>query len=136
MPATNIAVLYWTGSTIMWGKVVADTDAEIAAVQAFYQSDSNTSVLLLPSSQPYDDTTCRAAIVAATGKPTPDDICAVIDGTSTVVDIVKADPAMNQAPLGHTLVACPVTTARGDSYNALTKVFTNPVVVGKKSAPL
>lgn len=131
MAAQNIALLYWTASTIMWGKIVADTDAQIAAVQAFYQNDPNTSVLLAAANNPRDDASCRAAIAQATGKPVPDDTCAVLDLTNTVVSLIKADAAMNAAPQGQTLVNCPHGTAVGATYNPLTKLFTNPVFVGK-----
>ena len=128
MPAANIAVLYWTASTIMWGKVSADTDAEITALQAFYASDPNTSVLLIPRVQPFDDASCKAAITLASGKATRDDTCAVVDALNNVVSVIKADPAMNAAPAGHALVTCPPGTVVGATHNPLTKIFTNPIV--------
>src|SRR5579863_4573023 len=99
MPASHVAVYYYTASTLMWGKTVADTDAEIAAIQAHYATDPNTSVLLLPRNQPYDDATCIAAIAAHTGKVAPSPRCAVHAtpdalNNEAVVDIILADPSM------------------------------------------
>ncbi len=99
MAASNIAILYWTASTIMWGKVVADTDAEIAYVQANLQP--GTSCLLIPAGPPYDDDACRAAIARSTGKPTPHGICDVIGPDGSIVGAIHVDHTMNDATISH-----------------------------------
>jgi hypothetical protein len=137
MPAAQVAILYWTASTIMWGKIVADTDAEIAALQQFYAKDPNTSVLLIDARSARDDASCRAAIAQITKTPTPSDRCAVLDKNNSVVAVIKADPTMVDATKVHdagvTLMAHDLADI-GDRFNPITQNIERLVSIADKTS--
>lgn len=126
MAASSAIIVYATQSKILRYKITADTDAEIQVAQKVFQPQPGESFLVLPG-PPYDDQTCKLAIQQATGVVPPDDRCAVVDGTNTVVAILKADPVLCGFP-GQTLVASAIAVL-GAAYNPQTKLFTNPVIV-------
>lgn len=68
-----------------------------------------------------------AAIQSATGIVPPQLICALVDGTNTVRGMIVADPAIDAAPSGFTMVLAysPLVTI-GCTYNSSTGLFTAP----------
>lgn len=66
---------------------------------------------------------CENLVQAATGVKPADPRCAVVNGLGLVVEIIKADPAIDAYDRG-SLVACAKEVTVGDSYNNTTKIFT------------
>lgn len=76
------------------------------------------------------------AIQNATGVAPPQITCALIDNTNTVQHIVCADPAIDAAPAGFTLVQCysPWITV-GCTYDPIGGLFTAPGYTIPAGAP-
>jgi hypothetical protein len=110
--ATQLAVLYATGSKILRRKVIPYNDAQLA----LHQPGPGESRLLLPLTQPHDDASCRAAIAAATGVMPPSGRCCIVDGAGNVTGVCHADPALDTHPAG-SLVASDLA-GPGDSLVA------------------
>jgi hypothetical protein len=80
-----------------------------------------------------------AAVLAATGVTPPNITCALIDNTNTVTDVITADPAIDAAPSGRTMVQCysPLIGV-GCTYDSISGLFTIPsytIPVGNKNNP-
>jgi hypothetical protein len=77
-----------------------------------------------------------AAIQAATGIAPPQLTCALIDGTNTVQHMVVADPAIDAAPTGFTMVLAysPLVTT-GCTYDPVAGLFTAPAYTIPAGAP-
>ena len=76
------------------------------------------------------------AIQAATGVAPAQLTCALIDGTNTVQQLVVADPDVDAAPAGFTMVLCysPLVTI-GCTFDAVAGLFTAPAFTIPAFAP-
>lgn len=108
--ASRLAVFYLTDSKILRRKVIPDFDAELDGLRPM----PGESMLLLPLSRPYDDTSCRAAIAAATGVSPPSGRCCVIDETGGVIAVCNAYPAIDTHPDG--VMVASDNAGPGDRY--------------------
>jgi hypothetical protein len=107
---TRLVVIYATRSKILRRKIILDNEAQLD----LHQPGPGESRLLLPLSSPFDDASCRAAIVAATGEVPPAGRCCIIDSGGNVVGLCNADPALDMHPAGQ-LIAHD-TAGPGDQY--------------------
>ena len=83
----RVVVIYATRSKILRRKIVLDDEFELD----LHQPGPGKSLLLLPSSAPFDDASCRAAIAAATGAVPFAGRCCIIDADGNVVGVCNAD---------------------------------------------
>lgn len=96
MPVTQMAVYYGTQSNILRSIVIPDDDTQLQNLVA----PPGVTILIVPLA-PSNDTAIRAIIAAHTKRAQlgdNDDRCCVIDGTNTVVSIIKADPVIDTLP--------------------------------------
>lgn len=108
MALTQCAVFYATASKHLRFKVLPDDDADLTRLQApVGHSVLLTATVATPRGQGCpDDATCRQLIAMHTGTAVlagNADRCCVIDGTNTVIGVIKADPALDTVP-GHILI--------------------------------
>jgi hypothetical protein len=108
--AIRLAVIYATRSGILRRKIILDDESQLD----LHQPGPGESLLLLPSSAPFDDASCRAAIAAATGVEPLTGRCCIIDVGGNVVGVCNADPALDTHPAGQ-LIAHDVA-GPGDRY--------------------
>ncbi len=108
--ANRVVVIYATRSKILRRKIVLDDESQLD----LHQPGPGESLLLLPSSAPFDDASCRAAIAAATGAVPFAGRCCIIDADGNVVGVCNADPALDTHPAGQ-LIAHDVA-GPGDRY--------------------
>jgi hypothetical protein len=94
--ATQLAVFYATDSKILRRKVIPDDDAQLANLCP----EPGESMMLLALAEPYDDTSCWAAIAGTTGTTAPLGRCCVIDDGGYVIGVCNADPALDTHPRG------------------------------------
>jgi hypothetical protein len=69
----------------------------------------------------------RAAVRIATGIEPPEHVCAVVDGTGLVVNMIAADPDLDTLP-EHTLVLAYAGVGIGCTYDQATDTFSAPIV--------
>jgi hypothetical protein len=108
--ANRVVVIYATRSKILRRKIILDNEAQLD----LHQPGPGESLLLLPLSSPFDDSSCRAAIAAATGAVSPEGRCCIIDAGGNVVGVCNADPALDTHPAGQ-LIAHDIADL-GDRY--------------------
>jgi hypothetical protein len=108
--ANRVVVIYATRSKILRRKIILDNEAQ----RDLHQPGPGENLLLLPLSPPFDDSSCRAAIAAATGAVPPEGRCCIIDAGGNVVGVCNADPALDTHPAGQ-LIAHDVA-GPGDRY--------------------
>lgn len=94
--ATQLIVIYATGSKILRRKIIPDDDLQLAV----HQPGPGESRLLLPRTQPHDEASCRAAITSATGVIPPSGRCCIVDAAGNVVGVCNADPELDTHPAG------------------------------------
>lgn len=110
--ATQLVVIYSTESKILRRKIIPDSDSQLS----IHQPGPGESRLFISLSQPYDDASCRAAIAMTTGVTPPSGRCCVVDGSGKVVGVCGADPALDPAPPGTSLVLSDIA-GPGDKYS-------------------
>jgi hypothetical protein len=110
--ATQVIVIYSTESKILRRKIIPDSDSQ----PSVHQPGPGESRLLISLSLPYDDASCRAAIAMTTGVTPPSGRCCVVDGSGNVVGVCGADPALDPAPPGTSLVLSEIA-GPGDKYS-------------------
>src|ERR1700739_725361 len=108
--ATRLVVIYATRSKILRRKIILDDESQLD----LHRPGPGESLLHLPSSAPFDDASCRAAIAAATGAEPLAGRCRIIDAGGNVVGMCNADPTLDMHPAGH-LIAHDVA-GPGDRY--------------------
>jgi hypothetical protein len=87
------------------------------------------SVLYVSTQIPHTIADWNAAVKASTGVSPPVLTCALVDGTNTVTDIINADPAIDAAPAGFTMVQCyDPGIGPGCTYDTVGKLFTKPAI--------
>ena len=92
--ASRLVVIYAARSKILRRKIILDDESRLD----LHRPGPGESLLLLPSSAPFDDASCRAAIAAATGVEPLAGRCCIIDVGGNVVGVCNADPALDTHP--------------------------------------
>lgn len=110
--ATQAVAIYATASKIIRRIIVPDNDAALA----LHQPLPGESRLLVAIGA-HDLASVKAAVATATGVTPPSGRCCIVDGSGNVIGACSADPALDAAPAGASLVASDVA-APGDRYVA------------------
>lgn len=120
----NYGIIYATGSNTVRRMVSSDE------VNYDFSKHicSGESLVIADNKNRSDLLAARIAVQTATGKPSLDLICAVVDKSNNVVSIVSADPKLDQI-LNHTLLLAPAGVSAGCTYDPVGLVFIVPAVV-------
>jgi hypothetical protein len=94
--ATQPAVVYATQSKILRRMVIPDDDAQLERRAV----PPGEGVLRMQLDRPHDESSCRAAIAAATGVVPPSGRCCAVDESGAVIAVCNADPALDAHPPG------------------------------------
>ena len=145
---TTYAIVYATASKMI-RRVIADDDGMVSvgtmldgftpAVLCTHHNGQPTSYHPLAAGEsalvhvppsaitPANPAIWQQVVLAATGVTPPVIICALIDGTNTVQQIIYADPAIDVAPNGFTLVQCySPQICVGYTFDPVGRLFTQP----------
>jgi hypothetical protein len=78
----------------------------------------------------------NAAILAKTGTSPPVIVCALLDQTNTVQQLIRADPAIDAAPSGFTMVKCyDSKISVGCTFDPIGRLFTQPSCIIPANSP-
>jgi hypothetical protein len=100
MAATQIGIVYATGSGILRRLIVPDDDAELVDKHPVALGET---MLVVSAKTIKNQADVEAAVALVIGKPVPSARCAVVDAAGTVVNVIMADPALDSVS-GATLV--------------------------------
>lgn len=131
---SQVGIIYSTVNKQMRQHIFVDSDAEWPAIQANLPAGCSIAFVPMADHLAGSDS-FHQAVATAIGVPTAaqlftDPLCAVIDNTNTVVDLIMADASIDSVP-GMTLVNTS-TAGIGWAYNPQTQVFTGPAPVTVK----
>jgi hypothetical protein len=133
--ATRLVVIYATRSKILRRKIILDDESQLD----LHQPGPGESLLVLPSSAPFDDASCRAAIAAATGTEPLAGRCCIIDAGDNVVGVCNADPALDTPPAGQLIpheVAGPGDRYEGGAFKRENSIADSAISKGSRLAHL